>query len=508
MLDKKNLKKALGAAFVCAILASMTACGNSEDAIGVTPKDAASESERTEVLSEEMADAQAGSGAQGAETLQEDSGALRASLEAPEHCTAEAADESGKFRVEIDADVFIPAVDAMPTMDVTEMVVDDAFVKRFTDTFLAGAVFYKDEDYYQMTSADIEERIAELEERLEAGDFNPEEFGLEPGDELTEEEYRAQLEEAIKAWEENKKKAPETVVCEPVTPGISGPNESTNYYTALLGDAEYSFQAGDFCGYHLKAQKNQEDGNLLWTEYYSSSEETFSLSEEEINAIVGIDYEAAAAVAREKAAAMGLGDFEIAIGKFMYLADPDGERNKEAIQRGAYNFHFVRKVNGAPITYTIEAGGGLPDDTDTYMDTWNYECLDVLVSKDGIEAAEFACPYEIKEGSGKETQLLSFDKIMDIFKEMMLVEMGELSGYENWRTYHIDRITLGYSRIYNPTVSASEGTLVPVWDFFGSFECESDWNGEKVANKSTVDTQSYLTINAIDGSLIVRGLGY
>lgn len=60
--------------------------------------------------------------------------------------------------------------------------------------------------------------------------------------------------------------------------------------------------------------------------------------------------------------------------------------------------------------------------------------------------------------------------------------------------------------------TANPGVLVPVWDFFGSFEGfyteEQQAQGapETFGNYDT--NMSYLTINAIDGSVIDRGLGY
>ena len=77
---------------------------------------------------------------------------------------------------------------------------------------------------------------------------------------------------------------------------------------------------------------------------------------------------------------------------------------------------------------------------------------------------------------------------------------------ENFRTCHITRITLGYSRIYDPMSDNSAGTLVPVWDFFGSLDVGLE---DTLARDSQgCFTRSLLTINAIDGTVIDRELGY
>ena len=55
-----------------------------------------------------------------------------------------------------------------------------------------------------------------------------------------------------------------------------------------------------------------------------------------------------------------------------------------------------------------------------------------------------------------------------------------------------------------PASDPKNGILVPAWDFFGGFE--STYEGVTSINNMTY--QSYLTINAIDGSIIDRNLGY
>ena len=57
------------------------------------------------------------------------------------------------------------------------------------------------------------------------------------------------------------------------------------------------------------------------------------------------------------------------------------------------------------------------------------------------------------------------------------------------RTIEIERIELGLMRVLEPD-SLDTGVVVPVWDFYGK-------SGE-----------TYITINAVDGSIIDRRVGY
>ena len=52
------------------------------------------------------------------------------------------------------------------------------------------------------------------------------------------------------------------------------------------------------------------------------------------------------------------------------------------------------------------------------------------------------------------------------------------------------------------------GLLVPVWDFFGSRKIDSEYDGETYSDTTDWPTWSFLTINAVDGSIIDRSLGY
>ena len=52
------------------------------------------------------------------------------------------------------------------------------------------------------------------------------------------------------------------------------------------------------------------------------------------------------------------------------------------------------------------------------------------------------------------------------------------------------------------------GLLVPVWDFFGSRKVEGDYDGNSYSDITDYPNWSFLTINAVDGSIIDRDLGY
>ena len=97
---------------------------------------------------------------------------------------------------------------------------------------------------------------------------------------------------------------------------------------------------------------------------------------------------------------------------------------------------------------------------------------------------------------------------MKAYEKMMVVTNADNMEYEKSRVYDVDRIVLGYARIYEPSTDPHTGLLVPVWDFFGSRKVEGDYDGNSYSDITDYPSWSFLTINAVDGSIIDRDLGY
>lgn len=88
----------------------------------------------------------------------------------------------------------------------------------------------------------------------------------------------------------------------------------------------------------------------------------------------------------------------------------------------------------------------------------------------------------------------TFEQICDTFKKMSVVT----NATEEFPVQlDVERITLGYSLVSEPD-SFDTALLVPVWDFIGT----------KTIEHEKKENSIILTINAIDGSIINRELGY
>lgn len=168
-----------------------------------------------------------------------------------------------------------------------------------------------------------------------------------------------------------------------------------------------------------------------------------------------------------------------------------------------YDFIFMRSINNVVETYTNENASA-----DGYAKPWQYEKVHVFVDKDGILYVEYSAPYKILETVMTETNLMPFSEIMDIFEKMVLVVNNTVdngSGGSNAKhEYRITAITLGLVSIREQ--NAETGLLVPAWDFLGH-EVHYDSSGNLITLNSN-NLEPFLTINAIDGTIIERGEGY
>ena len=171
----------------------------------------------------------------------------------------------------------------------------------------------------------------------------------------------------------------------------------------------------------------------------------------------------------------------------------------EAYERGGHGnmFLFTRTVEVVPVAWTNKECQAYDNLQDTYNRKIPYETMTVVIDlDDGAVWLMWQAPHVINIGSGQTAALLSFDQIMSVAAQLLPLkyQYGEINlAYRNQDATRlaVGRITLSYSRVQdrnNPTGFL----MVPVWDFFSADD----------------PAESFLTINAVDGTVIDRGFGY
>ena len=180
------------------------------------------------------------------------------------------------------------------------------------------------------------------------------------------------------------------------------------------------------------------------------------------------------------------------------IAAEDGEL------QGLYEFMFTRSVNGTAITYTNEDMAADPGRTDVAAKPWLYEKIRIFIDDEGIFALVWNAPHVLEGVEYKAVSLLPFEKIRGIFESMIVVKNKQVEDGTLLRDKNITvtEVRLGLMRIIEKD-NNDTAYLVPVWDFFGTYDSDG---GTLVIGEDGYET--LLTINAVDGSVIDRTLGY
>ena len=173
---------------------------------------------------------------------------------------------------------------------------------------------------------------------------------------------------------------------------------------------------------------------------------------------------------------------------------------------GAYEFAFTRQINNVPVTYTDNKG--LTTIHDAYFRPWMYERILVVVDDEGILFLKWVSPYTVKEVVSNSSTMTSFSNIQDIFAKMIPIKYDHMVTDDRYSyEMKITHVRLGLMRITEKDVGDS-GLLVPVWDFFGTNNLTLLKGPGQSGSDPSYETMPFITINAIDGSIIDRDLGY
>jgi hypothetical protein len=179
-----------------------------------------------------------------------------------------------------------------------------------------------------------------------------------------------------------------------------------------------------------------------------------------------------------------------------------------------YKLVYTKKYDSLSQTYTTQEIQH--DSADIYTAPWKYEELIISVDNTGVYDFLWNSPTKVTKTLSDSVKLLSFNKTMDIFKNQIQFKVVWDNKEDAIidRKLFIDEIRLGMMRV-NIKDSIDEYMVIPVYDFFGeevlTYSDKQpggyilDENNQCVSRKERF---SYITINAIDGSIINRELGY
>ncbi|MGE5496424.1 MAG: DUF6034 family protein [Burkholderiales bacterium] len=174
-----------------------------------------------------------------------------------------------------------------------------------------------------------------------------------------------------------------------------------------------------------------------------------------------------------------------------------------------YQLTFMRSINNIPSTYDFRYFTN-----DDNAEAVYYERIYIFINDEGVAAFEWNSPLVQKETLNENVGLLGFDEIIkEALKGLPLAASKDITGYKDKTIVNINNIRLGYMQVKQKN-SANKFMFIPVWDFFGTSESHFTYSipgwsiDENGWLKQNNLAKSFITINAIDGSVIDRNLGY
>ncbi|MDL2258963.1 DUF6034 family protein [Eubacteriales bacterium OttesenSCG-928-K08] len=406
---------------------------------------------------------------------------LSARLDAPERLTMQLTSKGGKLHITVDAPVLLPQVDQLPMVRVGHGQFDVEDAKRYVDVLFGDAIPLDPMNTPQ-TKAQIQKSIEGLQALKEQGELD---------------KYES-VEEIDAAIAELMKEAA-------TAPDAFTPSEHVFEWHSPdvpVWDLRAAPDATTISDLHVQRERIEYCRNLdqfaalsmvLASGSTGSSNEGL-LRKADLTVETGYTPEQAYALAMDTTEQLQIKDMACT-----------GRRGFTFIQYGfsAYEFMFTRTIQGVTLAYTNDEGNKFA--LDSVAETWMFERIRIFIDEAGVSYFQYSGPHEILETVSEDVQMLSFPEIQNIFERMAPVVNNFYDEYGRECEMHIHEVRLGLMRVTERNAK-QKGMIIPVWDFMGTLVEEPEEDGYQYI----LDDQysSILTINAIDGSIIDRGLGY
>lgn len=454
-------------------------------------------------------------------------------------------DDSLHVAVQVDARVDIPATDQMSVFRVRQSEISQEFLSRVQEALAGGETLYEGRALRQRTKRSIEEEIASWKRELAQIEENADEYGEDIG--VYKEEYQS----AIDKLQEDYETAPDevdltsfsTVGSFQKTKELMEQNPGDDYCAwahELNPNGEIFFGVSDGKNGNyisLYAQNNEDYGNCLrfdrnkhgylesnsvavgqqnvlgrWKEEEGVKEDSLIVADvgaEDLKEYPDMPTTITLSEARTQAEALlgqlGLADFQFYEGDlYCEMVNTEQDSDGKYGYRKVYVLQYLRNIDGAFVSNEGESKFTDEWQGDNYVKKeWGGENIEITVNNDGVIGFTYNTPLEITETVVEKSSMKPFEEIKDIFEQMVVVTNAQDMPEQEAPAVQIDiqQVALRYTRI-SEADSFDTGLLVPVWDFIGT---RKETIGEK---GYTGKVEPILTVNAIDGSIIDRALGY
>lgn len=444
-----------------------------------------------------------------AETVPEDSNlTIAEQVQAPDTYTASFKDSTGQIQVRADARVVVPDAEGfrlkkVETRDFTQEDLDKVREVLTGNAQLWNKVYKENDPARGYTKSEIEEMIVELE-KAEAGGGAYKSFGTEdmPYEESLD-ELRAMYEAAPETCETELLDGKLATAAEA---GGGGAQAGGISATATVDGKDY----GIFLDNHRTEDWKWIQLQVIRMDLSSNYMPVYGESLiDELKMGLKISVEDIEKQSDEIVAKLGFTEMQRAGGEYFTVGVEIQPGEAAPVGEVGYGVHYTRVTEGIPVTYTSADGGTSEHDEGQadYSPAWPYEGLYLIYDDGGLASFYWGDPYKLEDISEEYVFLLPFSEIEKIFEEMMTAKYAFLPEGDSHTEFEIKEVRLGYMRIKEKN-NSDVGTLVPVWDFFGSRVMIRQTEAGEIRDVADGPYNSWFTINAMDGTVIDRDFGY
>lgn len=465
-----------------------------------------------------------------------------------------------RVKINLGADVSVPAVASFPVVEIVPDDVSLDFVGKAAQVLLEGKPVY--EPKTALTKSELQTQILDLQKTL-ADPKHSSSDGLNADDPQIVADTKKMFQERIKIFQELMKMAP----AENERKEAKLEFHPSKYYedpamyaenVAMWKSLPKDDQAQELLDQYEDVQKIVLDAELDNGYYGTITAENYDGENDRWNRITFaksktlgtrpkpyIDWSTVgeAKITEEDAAKMGqellskLGIEGMGLSELYPMESQAAEGSDGKIY--GYSLYYQREYAGVG-AIDEEATEGLSSE-ERYGPMYRQEYIKISIADDQVASFEWQSPSKQVRVENANVELKPFDEILGAFKQQMSVEytleklsryMPENPDYKEYVSHlvsgkvDIKSVKLGMVRL---AVKDKPGAyrMVPAWKFYGSEEIKSDGKGQSDMDKdkaARIDDMKakgalkmvynsdkpnvYQTINAIDGSIIDWKKGY
>ena len=400
--------------------------------------------------------------------------------------------QNGQISFKIDATIEIPNVNKVPVVSVTPMAFTQDQVDHMIEVLLDGNELYEPQE---MTREQIQSEIVEIQSEITEAKKQP--------DSNDKSMWLENLLNQLDSAKEQYNKTPEELKKIPATSKIGTIKHHINYTgVKVMADTDV--------GGMLFRVANGDNGSTVVINQQTSdgaSYKEYRYMHEDVETPKGVLITREEAENKAKGIARELDEgLELAytgVAEAMW-------------QEQVWQMVFIRKVEGFPSTYeTHEIGGN--ESVSMTGPVVSYEKMIISINDKGIAEFGWYTPMKVDKIVNENVKLMPFSDIQSTAKDMIKKSFNDIAEQRKADTavthtsVTLDKVTLGLMRI-GVKNQPGQYKLIPVWDFYGDSEntLKNSENipKEKLRSHNVQNNYSLLTINAIDGSIIDRNLGY